>query len=81
MVSLVSIKGLGTWIGATPELLLSVTDDLLMTVALAGTRVQNSPQWGEKESEEQFREEEAYNKQLRIRMARDLIDDTQAERS
>ena len=34
-----------------------------------------------KESEEQFREEEAYNKQLRIRMARDLIDDTQAERS
>lgn len=54
MVSLVSIKGLGTWIGATPELLLSVTDDLLMTVALAGTRVQNSPQWGEKESEEQL---------------------------
>lgn len=54
MVSLVSIKGLGTWIGATPELLLSVTDDLLMTVALAGTRVKNSPQWGEKESEEQL---------------------------
>lgn len=54
MVSLVSIKGLGTWIGATPELLLSVNDNKLMTVALAGTRVKDSPQWGEKESEEQL---------------------------
>lgn len=54
MVTLVSIKGIGTWIGATPELLLNVSDDILMTVALAGTRTPNGPQFTEKESEEQL---------------------------
>ena len=34
-----------------------------------------------KENQELFREEEAYNKQLRIRMAKDLLDEIQAKRS
>ncbi|MFQ5649188.1 MAG: chorismate-binding protein [bacterium] len=37
-VSLVALPGVGTWIGATPELLLSQQNDELTTVALAGTR-------------------------------------------
>ncbi|MBV7331468.1 chorismate-binding protein [Chloroflexi bacterium TSY] len=58
-VSLVAIPGVGTWIGASPELLLSLTNNQLQTVALAGTkaRPQNQPisavQWGVKELEEQ----------------------------
>ncbi|MFQ5637244.1 MAG: isochorismate synthase [bacterium] len=55
-VSLVSIPGLGTWLGASPELLLSLTETQLVTVSLAGTQipVSNSPVvWGEKELEEQ----------------------------
>lgn len=54
MVTLVSIKDVGTWIGATPELLLNVTNDNLTTVALAGTQLKNQAQWTEKESEEQL---------------------------
>lgn len=53
-VSLVSIKEIGTWIGATPELLLQVSPQLLKTVALAGTQLKNNAQWSEKESEEQL---------------------------
>lgn len=53
-VSLVSIKGIGTWIGATPESLLKVTRDKLTTVALAGTQLKDQAQWSEKESEEQL---------------------------
>lgn len=53
-VSLVSIKGIGTWIGATPERLLKVTPDKLTTVALAGTQLKDQAQWSEKESEEQL---------------------------
>ncbi len=58
-VSLVALPGVGTWIGATPELLLSLKHDELTTVALAGTRSigeddsQWPPQWGEKEIVEQ----------------------------
>ncbi len=54
MVTLVSIKDIGTWIGATPELLLQITEANLTTVALAGTQLKNKAQWTEKESEEQL---------------------------
>ncbi len=54
MVSLVSIKNIGTWIGATPELLLEVNSDSLSTVALAGTQLKDQAQWTNKESEEQL---------------------------
>lgn len=46
----------GTWIGATPEILLSVKDDQLTTMSLAGTALYQdgvTHQWGNKEKEEQ----------------------------
>lgn len=50
---LVSSSLFGTWIGATPELLLKAEDGLLKTMALAGTRQIDSEQpWEEKEMEE-----------------------------
>ena len=58
-VSLVSIPGIGTWIGASPELLLSLRHDSLQTVALAGTQARpadkplETVRWGQKEIEEQ----------------------------
>jgi isochorismate synthase len=58
-VSLVSIPDVGTWIGASPEVLLSLDDQELRTVALAGTQAQPTDAplsqitWGAKEIEEQ----------------------------
>jgi len=59
MVSLVSSTETGTWLGATPELLVSVGDNKFKTVALAGT-LPYSPEinlksvaWTQKEIEEQ----------------------------
>ena len=58
-VSLVSLPMIGTWIGVSPELLLSLTQEEIRTVALAGTqpRPTNAPLssviWGNKEIEEQ----------------------------
>ena len=58
-VSLVSIPDLGTWLGASPELLLSLSDQSLSTVALAGTQAYSPDMplsavtWGSKEFEEQ----------------------------
>ncbi len=44
----------GTWIGATPEKLLTVENGILQTVALAGTLEKNSKSdWTKKEREEQ----------------------------
>jgi isochorismate synthase len=46
----------GTWMGATPELLLSVKGKVVKTASLAGTAVHNGTldhQWGEKEKIEQ----------------------------
>ena len=43
----------GTWMGATPELLLSMKGNQLRTMALAGTRKQGGSEWGQKEIEEQ----------------------------
>lgn len=42
----------GTWMGASPELLCSVNDSILKTVALAGTKLE-SENWTEKERVEQ----------------------------
>ena len=58
-VSLVSIPNVGTWIGASPELLLRLQAHQLRTVALAGTQAFNpaipldKTVWGDKELEEQ----------------------------
>ena len=58
-ISLVAIPGVGTWIGASPEVLLTVDKDSLTTMALAGTqrRPEDRPldvvQWGAKERVEQ----------------------------
>jgi isochorismate synthase len=57
-VSLVSVPGAGTWVGASPELLLGLDDASLTTVALAGTQKRNGVPieqivWGRKEIIEQ----------------------------
>jgi isochorismate synthase len=56
-VSLVAVPGVGTWIGASPELLLSVNSQALHTMALAGTqarpRFPAEMRWSPKEIEEQ----------------------------
>ncbi len=59
LVSLVSSPATGTWMGATPELLVSVVQNKFKTVALAGTLPYNpeinlkSVAWTQKEIEEQ----------------------------
>ncbi|MEM7539376.1 MAG: chorismate-binding protein [Chloroflexota bacterium] len=58
-VSLVAIPGIGTWIGASPEVLLQVDETSLFTMALAATQAKpkdaplDTVQWGAKEVEEQ----------------------------
>jgi len=58
-VSLVAIPGVGTWLGATPEVLLTLDDAGLTTMALAGTQRRpadlplESVRWGRKETVEQ----------------------------
>ncbi len=58
-VSLVAIPGIGTWLGASPEVLLTLDEQGLTTMALAGTqrRPEDRPlstvQWGGKEAVEQ----------------------------
>ena len=58
-VSLVVIPGIGTWLGASPEVLLTLDDRALTTMALAGTqrRPEDRPlsevRWGPKEVVEQ----------------------------
>jgi isochorismate synthase len=58
-VSLVAIPGIGTWLGATPEVLLTLDDAGLTTMALAGTQRRPNDQplesvrWGRKETVEQ----------------------------
>lgn len=59
MVSFVTTPETGTWMGATPELLVCVRDDMFKTVALAGTQPYHeginlkSVAWTQKEIEEQ----------------------------
>ena len=58
-VSLVSAPTVGTWIGASPEVLLRLKDGEVYTVALAGTQPRptdiplSAVAWGDKEIEEQ----------------------------
>ncbi len=58
-VSLVAIPGVGTWLGATPEVLLTLDNAALTTMALAGTQRRPvdlplaSVTWGQKETTEQ----------------------------
>ncbi|WP_347158634.1 chorismate-binding protein [Pontibacter chitinilyticus] len=59
-VSLVSVPGVGTWLGASPEVLVSIDNDLVFrTMALAGTqpaanaRCVEKAKWRQKEIEEQ----------------------------
>ncbi len=57
-VFLVSIPNVGTWIGASPETLLSSKNDTIETVALAGTqklagRIVDQIKWEQKEVHEQ----------------------------
>jgi isochorismate synthase len=54
-VYLISSELFGTWIGATPERLISVRSGLGSTVSLAGTKkADDETPWGEKESKEQL---------------------------
>jgi isochorismate synthase len=50
---LVSIKNVGCWIGATPELLAEFENNHFKTVALAGTKHNFDIEWSNKEKEEQ----------------------------
>ena len=53
-IYLVSSELVGTWIGATPEVLMESHKDCLFTVSLAGTKlVSDTSAWGEKERLEQ----------------------------
>lgn len=52
-VSLVYIPGKVLWITASPELLISSSEDELKTVALAGTKKLGKADWTDKEREEQ----------------------------
>jgi isochorismate synthase len=55
----VAIPGIGTWLGASPEVLLTLDHQMLTTMALAGTqrRPEDRPlsavRWGQKETAEQ----------------------------
>ncbi|MBC7475597.1 MAG: isochorismate synthase [Candidatus Sericytochromatia bacterium] len=56
-VSLVNVPQIGTWIGATPETLLKVTDQELLTMSVAGTQTNSGNlskiKWSHKEIQEQ----------------------------
>lgn len=56
-VFMIHIADTGLWIGASPEPLLEIKNDVVSTVSLAGTRLYNgnntSSDWGSKELEEQ----------------------------
>lgn len=50
---IISIEGVGTWIGSTPEILLTTHKGNFKTVSIAGTKHSESDNWGNKELEEQ----------------------------
>lgn len=57
-ISLISIPHFGTWIGASPEILLKINNETLTTMSLAGTQIYKGQpfeevEWGLKEKEEQ----------------------------
>ncbi len=52
LVYLISDEKFGTWIGATPEILLSGNTKKMRSIALAGTKHNTESQWTKKEQEE-----------------------------
>ena len=50
---LISIEGIGTWIGSTPEKLAIINQHSIQTTAIAGTKLSTLEPWGQKEKEEQ----------------------------
>jgi isochorismate synthase len=70
----ISNAELGTWIGATPELLLSVEAELVKTMSLAGTKMPNET-WSEKEFEEQQLVTDTILKGLRDTQCKNIIID------
>ena len=59
MVYLVYLPGVGVWMGATPEVLLQIKNNVLKNVSLAGTQANTGIDtsqvvWGEKEKDEQL---------------------------
>ena len=50
---LISIEGMGSWIGSTPEMLLTRKKNNFKTVSIAGTKKSENIEWGNKELEEQ----------------------------
>ena len=52
-VYLFNLPGIGTWAGATPEVLLRINENYAETVSLAGTKPAEKPDWTQKEMEEQ----------------------------
>jgi isochorismate synthase len=53
LVYLASSHHFGTWLGATPEILLKVENNSAETMSLAGTKKSESIEWSKKEIEEQ----------------------------
>ena len=53
LVYLMSSEQFGTWIGATPEILLNVNAGQVQTMALAGTKKSKTENWTNKEIDEQ----------------------------
>ncbi len=52
LVYLLSSKLTGTWIGASPEVLVETDDGIVYTMALAGTKKDAKTDWSEKEMDE-----------------------------
>jgi isochorismate synthase len=54
-IYLASSKKFGTWVGASPEILMEAHNDFMFTMSLAGTKKvsEQDETWGEKEKEEQ----------------------------
>lgn len=52
LVYLLSSELLGTWIGASPEVLVETDDGILYTMALAGTKKDDKTDWSDKEVDE-----------------------------
>ncbi len=66
-VYLISSPLFGTWVGATPEILLNAENNAASTVALAGTmNVDSTIPWGEKEKREQLYVEQFIEDKLKL---------------
>ncbi len=79
-VSLVSIPGCGTWMGATPELLIESSADHFRTVSVAGTQPfpldkdLSEAAWNQKEIEEQAMVSRYIIEQFKIIRLREFIE-------